>query len=197
MLSTRIALDVMGGDDAPEAPLRGALRACTALGPLRIAPERIRVVLHRQSLVHSLVEFVDGSVLAHVGPPDMRHPIHQALYAPDCVPSSLEGFEPTRFSELSFEEVDRERFPTLDLGYACVEAGADAGAVLNAADEVAVAAFLDGRIRFPDIAAIDAAVLERRPGLADSVDTLLRADRTARDLAEAEVRRRAAAGSST
>lgn len=151
--------------------------------------ERIRVVLHRQSLVHSMVEFVDGTVLAQMGPPDMRHPIHQALYHPEVAASSLEGFTPARFSSLTFEEVDPERFPTLALGYACVEAGADAGAVLNAADEVAVEAFLDGRIPFPAIASIDAAVLERRPGMADSLGALLEADRAARDLAQAEVAR--------
>jgi len=154
--------------------------------------ERIRVVLHRQSLVHSLVEFVDGSVLAQVGPPDMRHPLHQALHHPHCSPSNLEGFDPVRFSTLTFEAVDPQRFPTLALGYACVDAGGDAGAVLNAADAVAVEAFLAGRIPFPEIAAIDAAVLERRPGVADSLEALLAADASARELAADEVAAREA-----
>ncbi|MFT5288550.1 MAG: 1-deoxy-D-xylulose-5-phosphate reductoisomerase [Planctomycetota bacterium] len=154
--------------------------------------ERIKVVLHRQSLVHSMVEFVNGSVLAQLGPPDMRHPIHQALYYPDCAPSELEGFSPARFSNLTFEEVDRERFPTLDLGYACLEAGQDAGAVLNASDEVAVEAFLAGRISFTDITAINRAVLERRPGMGDCVDALLQSDARARIMAGEEVSRREA-----
>jgi 1-deoxy-D-xylulose-5-phosphate reductoisomerase len=156
-----------------------------------LEPERIEVVQHRQSIVHSMVEFVDGSVLAQMGPPDMRGPIHYALHWPERVASPLQGFELTRFRELTFEAVDPERFPSLALGYRCVAEGGDSGACLNAADEEAVHAFLAGRIGFQDIARINRSVLDRRPGLAGSVDALLLADQRARELVRTELARRA------
>jgi 1-deoxy-D-xylulose-5-phosphate reductoisomerase len=149
--------------------------------------ERIAVAIHPQSIVHSLVEFVDGSVLAQMGPPDMKGPIHHALHHPHRVPARLTGFDFGAFRELTFEEPDLARFPALELGYACVEAGSDAGAVLNAADEVAVEAFLDGRIGFDDIVRVARSVLARRPGLDADVDALLAADAAARALARAEI----------
>jgi len=152
-----------------------------------LEPERIRVLLHRQSIVHSMVEFVDGSLIAQLGPPDMRGPIHYALHHPERVPAGLRGFDARLFRQLSFEEVDPVRFPTLELGYACVRAGADAGASLNAADEVAVQAFLDGRIGFQDIHRVNRTVLETRTGLDHDVEALLEADALARRRAEAEV----------
>ena len=158
-----------------------------------IEGERIEVVLHRQSIVHSMVEFVDGSVLAQMGPPDMRAPIQFALHWPERRPSPLVGFDLARFRELSFEAVDRERFPSLELGYRCVREGGDAGATLNAADEEAVQAFRSGRIGFQDIARVNRSVLERRPHLAGSVDALLLADQRARELARAEIARLARA----
>jgi 1-deoxy-D-xylulose-5-phosphate reductoisomerase len=158
-----------------------------------IEGERIEVVLHRQSIVHSMVEFVDGSVLAQMGPPDMRAPIQFALHWPERRPAPLAGFDLARFRELSFEAVDRERFPSLELGYRCVREGGDAGATLNAADEEAVQAFRSGRIGFQDIARINRSVLERRPHLAGSVDALLLADQRARELARAEIARLARA----
>src|SRR5262245_17864621 len=148
-----------------------------------LEPERIEVVLHRQSVVHSLVEFVDGSVLAQMGPPDMRGPIHFALHWPERRPSELVGFDLRWFGELSFEAVDRERFPSLELGYRCVREGGDAGAALNAADEEAVQAFRARRIGFQDIARVNRSVLERRPRLSGSVDALRLADQRARELA--------------
>jgi 1-deoxy-D-xylulose-5-phosphate reductoisomerase len=151
--------------------------------------ERIEVVLHRQSIVHSLVEFVDGSVLAQMGPPDMRGPIHHALHWPDRRPADLVGFDLDLFRQLTFESVDRQRFPALELGHRCVREGADSGCVLNAADEVAVRAFLDGRIRFQDIARVNRSVLDRRPGRADSIEMLLEADEHARELARSEIER--------
>jgi len=155
--------------------------------------ERIEVVLHRQSIVHSMVEFVDGSVLAQMGPPDMRAPILFALHWPERKPSALAGFDLARFRELSFEAVDRERFPSLELGYRCVREGGDAGATLNAADEEAVQAFRSGRIGFQDIARVNRSVLERRPHLSGSVDAMLLADQRARELARAEITRLARA----
>ncbi len=148
-----------------------------------VEPERIKVVLHRQSIVHSLVEFVDGSVMAQLGPPDMRGPIHFALNHPDREPANLRGFDMDLFRSLTFEDVNAERFPALELGYRCLEEGGDAGATLNAADEVAVDAFLNGRIGFQEIVDINRTVLGRRPGLDGSVSELLRADAFARELA--------------
>jgi 1-deoxy-D-xylulose-5-phosphate reductoisomerase len=152
-----------------------------------LSPERIRVVIHRQSIVHSMVELVDGSVLAQLGPPDMRGPIHYALHHPDRAPSGLRGFDARLFRELTFEPVDPELFPALELGFEAVRQGGDAGAVLNAADEVAVQAFLERRIGFQDIARVNRTVLEKRPGLDHSVEALLQADARARRAAEAEV----------
>jgi len=151
--------------------------------------ERIEVVLHRQSVVHSLVELVDGSVLAQMGPPDMRGAIHFALHWPARQPSDLCGFDLRWFRELSFEAVDPRRFPSLELGYRCVREGGDAGAALNAADEEAVEAFRRGRIGFQDIARINRSVVERRPKNSGSIDALLASDRRARELARAEIER--------
>ncbi|MEM7309756.1 MAG: 1-deoxy-D-xylulose-5-phosphate reductoisomerase [Planctomycetota bacterium] len=151
--------------------------------------ERIGVVVHRQSIVHSMVEFCDGSVIAQMGPPDMRGPIHYALHHPDRKPADLVGFDPVLFRELTFEEPDLKRFPTLELGFRCVAEGEDSGAALNAADEVAVAAFLAGEVSFQEIPRINRRVLESRPGLAHDIPALLESDRRSRALAEAEVQR--------
>jgi len=149
--------------------------------------ERIDVVIHPQSIVHSLVEFVDGSVKAQLGPPDMRGPIHYALHHPDRAPCSLQGFDVGLFRTLTFEVPDRERFPALELGWRCVREGGDAGAVLNAADEVAVQAFLGGQIGFQDIARINRRVLDQRPGTGEDVAGVLRSDAAARELARIEI----------
>jgi 1-deoxy-D-xylulose-5-phosphate reductoisomerase len=154
---------------------------------LGLEAARIEVVLHRQSVVHSLVEFVDGSVLAQMGPPDMRGPLHYCLHHPDRAPASLTGFDTALYARLTFEEVDPERFPALELGFRCVEEGGDSGCALNAADEVAVDAFLSHRIAFADMHRVNRRVLDRRPGLAGSVERLLEADRRARELARAEI----------
>ncbi|MEC8511101.1 MAG: 1-deoxy-D-xylulose-5-phosphate reductoisomerase [Planctomycetota bacterium] len=147
--------------------------------------ERIHVVVHPQSIVHSMVEFVDGSVMAQLGPPDMRGPIHHALHHPDRGETSLEGFSFALFRELTFEEPDRARFPALDLGFRCVREGGTAGAVLNAADEVAVAGFLEGRIGLADIPGLCCAALDARGETpeaqdASSLEGLLSADAWAR-----------------
>jgi 1-deoxy-D-xylulose-5-phosphate reductoisomerase len=149
---------------------------------------QIRVVIHPQSIVHSMVEFCDGSVIAQLGPPDMRGPIHYALHHPDRAPAPLRGFDPRRYSTLNFEEPDPERFPALELGYRCLSEGSDAGCTLNAADEVAVEAFLKSQIHFDDIQRINRAVLGRRTGLDGSIADLFEADRLARAQARAEVR---------
>ncbi|MBI1381345.1 MAG: 1-deoxy-D-xylulose-5-phosphate reductoisomerase [Planctomycetaceae bacterium] len=151
--------------------------------------ERIDVVIHRQSVVHSLVEFVDGSVVAQMGPPDMRGPIHYALHHPDRYPADLRGFDLSVFRQLTFEAPDRERFPALDLGYRCLREGGDAGCVLNAADEVAVEAFLAGAIGYRDIAALASSVLDERPPAVASLEGILASDARARDLARDAVGR--------
>jgi 1-deoxy-D-xylulose-5-phosphate reductoisomerase len=125
-----------------------------------LAPEQVDVVVHPQSIVHSLVEFRDGSVLAQLGLPDMRVPIAVALAHPERLPLDLPRLDLAALRRLDFEAPDRKRFPCLDLAYAALAADEAAPAVLNAANEVAVAAFLEEGVRFPAIAETNAAVLE-------------------------------------
>ena len=153
--------------------------------------DRIEVVVHPQSIVHSLVEFADGSLKAHLGPPDMRIPIQYALTYPErsAGAADMERFDLTR-TPLTFEPVDREAFPSLDLAYAAGRGGGTLPAVFNAADEAAVAAFLAGRIGFLDIPALIAEVMEacgRRE--ADSLAAVREADREARRAAAAALDR--------
>jgi len=155
--------------------------------------EQIEVVVHPQSIVHSMVEFVDGSVVAQMGPPDMRGPIHYAIHHPERRPADLAGFDFELFRTLTFEPPDLERFPTLELGFRCVREGSDSGCVLNAADEIAVEAFLKSQIGFDEIYAVNRAVLAERPGKDGSVEELLQADRWARECAREKIRSAAAA----
>ncbi|MEP7182436.1 MAG: 1-deoxy-D-xylulose-5-phosphate reductoisomerase [Betaproteobacteria bacterium] len=143
------------------------------------APDRIDVVIHPQSVIHSLVEYVDGSVLAQLGHPDMRTPIAQALAHPDRVDAGVGAVDLARLGTLTFEPPDLARFPCLRLARDALVAGGSAPAVLNAANEIAVAAFLDRRIRYTDIASACAETLARLP--ATSVRTL--ADALAADAA--------------
>ena len=126
--------------------------------------ERIDVVVHPESIVHSLVEFVDGSTLAQLGPPDMRTPIAGAFAWPDRLPWPAPKLDLPSLGRLTFEAPDPDRFPALRLARAALRAGGSAPNVLNAANETAVAAFLDRRIGFLDIAAVVDAVLERTAG---------------------------------
>ena len=152
-----------------------------------LTADQIEVVVHRQSVVHSMVEFVDGSVLAQCGPPDMKLPIHHALHHPEREPSSLRGFDLDLFAELTFEAPDHARFPALGLGFRAVREGADAGCVLNAADEVAVEAFLAGDLAFPDIARVAEACLDRPRTRPTDVEAVLARDAAARDEARAAI----------
>ena len=137
-------------------------------------------MVHPQSVVHSMVEFVDGSVKAQVGEPDMRIPIQYALTAPLRRQAATPALDLSHRT-LTFEAPDREAFPCLDLGYDAGRRGGIAPAVLNAADEVAVAAFLDGRIGFTGIAAVVAETLEAVPHrVPGSVEDVLDADAEAR-----------------
>jgi len=145
--------------------------------------ERIDVLIHPESVIHSLVEYVDGSVLAQLGHPDMRTPIAQALAFPERIDAGVSTLELARRGSLTFEAADRGRFPCVDLAYSALAAGGTAPAVLNAANEVAVAAFLAGQIRFTDIAPACAETLARvaaRP--AATLDDALAADAESRSV---------------
>ena len=148
--------------------------------------ERIVVVVHPQSVIHSLVEYVDGSVLAQLGHPDMRTPIAQALAYPERIDAGVGAFDLAELGALAFEAPDFGRFPCLGLAYDALAAAGTAPALLNAANEIAVAAFLAGRIRYTDIAAACAETLARvavRP--VRVLDDALAADKDARDFARA------------
>ncbi len=146
-----------------------------------LAPREIDVVVHPQSIVHSMVEFLDGSVVAQLGHPDMRHTIQYALTWPERIEAPLRRLRLAEVGSLDFEEPDKEAFPCLELAYLALEAGGDAPARLNAANEVAVQAFLDGEIAFLDIARLCEGVLSREStGDASSLDALLQADADAR-----------------
>jgi 1-deoxy-D-xylulose-5-phosphate reductoisomerase len=143
--------------------------------------EAIEVVVHPQSVIHSLVEYVDGSVLAQLGHPDMRTPIAQALAYPDRVASGVQRLELAQLAALTFEAPDLGRFPCLAHAFAALDAGGTAPAVLNAANEVAVAAFLAGHARYTDIARACAEALARVPARpVTTLDDALAADAEAR-----------------
>ena len=139
------------------------------------------VVVHPQSVVHSFVEFCDGALLAQLGLPDMRLPIQIALLYPEKVDTGIARLQPTQMADLTFEAPDGLRFPALGLARAAFRAGGVAPAVLNAANEAAVARFLDGHIGFGDICALVAGALDTVEGAAaESLETVLAADRAAR-----------------
>lgn len=145
-----------------------------------MAYEQIDVVVHPQSIVHSLVEFADGSLKAHLGEPDMRIPIQYALTYPERAPGPLGPF-PLAGRTLEFYEPDRQAFPALDLAYAAGRAGGTAPAIFNAADEIAVDAFLAGRLGFTDIPAVIEGVLAAEPVIeVGDVETVTAADAAAR-----------------
>ena len=154
-----------------------------------IPEDRIDILVHPQSVIHSLVEYVDGSVLAQLGSPDMRVPISYALAWPDRMPTPVNRLDLAAIARLTFEPPDAQRFPALTLARHALKSGGAAPTILNAANEVAVAAFLGNRIGFLDIAAIVDQVLDRlagRFGLA-TLDDVLAADAAARRQAEAAV----------
>lgn len=125
-----------------------------------LAADQIGVVIHPQSVVHSFVEFVDGSVIAQMGPPDMKLPIQYALEYPHRQPGIAARLDWTRRWQLEFEPADEKQFPALALGYECARTGGTSGAVLNAANEAAVAAFLAGDLHFTEIVPACRSVLE-------------------------------------
>ena len=148
-------------------------------------PAQIEVVVHPQSVIHSLVDYVDGSVLAQLGNPDMRTPIAHAMAWPQRVDSGVAPLDLFAIARLDFEAPDEQRFPCLRLARQAAEAGDSAPAMLNAANEIAVAAFLERRIRYPQIPRMIEDVLNQESVVAlDTLDTVFAADARARDLAQ-------------
>jgi len=147
-------------------------------------PEKIQVVLHPQSIIHSLVQYVDGSVLAQLGNPDMRTPIAHALAWPDRIDSGVDSLNLFDVAHLDFEIPDMKRFPCLRLAFEAMTAGGTATAILNAANEVAVDMFLNKQIKYTGIPQVVEATLEKIPAVsADSIETVLAADAEARRVA--------------
>jgi 1-deoxy-D-xylulose-5-phosphate reductoisomerase len=148
---------------------------------LNLPVSLIDVVVHRQSIVHCLMEYIDGGVTAYMSSPDMRLPIQQALTYPEMLPSPIDPLDLPEVGQLDFYAPDADRFPCLSLCYAAVNEGGTAPAVLNAANEVGVASFLEDRIRFTDIARVVSGALEDHCNGHDaSLEALLDADRWAR-----------------
>jgi 1-deoxy-D-xylulose-5-phosphate reductoisomerase len=165
-----------------------ALEVIEARWLFDVAPEQVAVVVHPQSVVHSLVELVDGSVLAQLGVPDMRVPIACALAWPERLPLGGPRLDLAAVGRLEFEPPDAKRFPCLALAWHALAGSEAAPAVLNAANEVAVAAFLAGEARFPDIAAVNERVLDdhlaaQRGCAVARLDDILAADAWARSRA--------------
>jgi 1-deoxy-D-xylulose-5-phosphate reductoisomerase len=147
-----------------------------------IPAEKIDIMVHPQSIVHSMVEFVDGSVVAQLGTADMRQPIQYALTYPDRLPSPVAPLDWTAVPRLDFSSPDRQKFPCIALAYRAIELGGTAPAVLNAADEVAVEAFLDRKIPFSDIPKVIAATLDaHQVQTADRLESVMEADAWARN----------------
>ncbi|MBI1338571.1 MAG: 1-deoxy-D-xylulose-5-phosphate reductoisomerase [Phycisphaera sp.] len=146
-----------------------------------LPPEKIDVIIHPQSIAHSFVEFDDNSILAQLGPPDMKTPIQYALTWPDRAPGCSDAMDWSKLSKLDFEQPDPRKFRSLKLAYDVIRAGGTAGAVFNAANEAAVAAFLDRKIRFGQITDLVADTLEKvEVKKVENLETILEADRTAR-----------------
>jgi len=162
------------------------IEACWLFG---VDPKEISVVVHPQSVIHSMVDYVDGSVLAQMGNPDMRTPIAHALAWPDRIDSGVVALDLFKVCRLDFQEPDHKKFPCLSLASRAMEAGGTAPAILNAANEVAVEAFLEGRLEFMGISRIVGKVLEQAAvQTADDIRTVLESDKQARVLAEQCIR---------
>lgn len=150
--------------------------------------DEIGIVVHPESVVHSMVEMIDGSVIAQMGVTDMRHAIQYALTYPERHDSSLPSLDLTSFSGLHFEAPDLERFPCIALAYKALRAGGTLPAVMSAANEEAVQAFIDEQISLTDISSIIDSVMDRHPNESiRDIDTILAADRWARDVAATEI----------
>ncbi len=158
------------------------IEACWLFG---VAAAQVGVVVHPQSIIHSMVEYEDGSVLSQMSHPDMRVPIANALAWPDRIESGVRPLDPVSLGRLEFAEPDRTRFPCLDLAYAAARQGGTAPAVLNAANEIAVQAFLDRRIGFTDIpGVVEHALTHVHTQTISSLENILSDDTRARAIAE-------------
>ncbi|MBY0573924.1 MAG: 1-deoxy-D-xylulose-5-phosphate reductoisomerase, partial [Undibacterium sp.] len=145
------------------------------------ARDKIEVLIHPQSLVHSMVSYVDGTLMAQMGNPDMRTPIAYGLAYPERIASGVEALDLSQFAQLNFYQADLQRFPCLRLAFEALDAGASAPTILNAANEIAVEAFLSRQLGFMQIENIIAATLDRMPscGVGD-LEAILAVDQEAR-----------------
>jgi len=151
----------------------------------RATPQDVKVVLHPQSVIHSLVEYTDGSMLAQLGNPDMRTPIAHALSWPDRMESGVASLDLFAVARLDFEPPDRQRFPCLGLAYQAMERGGSCPAILNAANEVAVESFLNGSLAFTGIPKVIESVMTKIPSVETSgLDEILEIDREVRTVAQ-------------
>lgn len=149
-----------------------------------VGPDKVEVVIHPQSIIHSMVDYTDGSVLAQMGNPDMRTPIAHAMAWPERIDSGVEPLDMFSVGQLNFEKPNLERFPCLRLAFEAAEAGGTASTVLNAANEIAVAAFLDNKLGFTGIAKVIEATMDAVDFKeADSLETILSVDVQARQIA--------------
>lgn len=150
-----------------------------------MTPQQIQVVLHPQSVIHSMVDYIDGTVLAQMGCPDMRIPIAHALAYPERFESGASPLDIFAVKHMDFEPADLQRFPCLRLAYEAITVGGTMPTVLNAANEIAVEAFLNEQIRFTDIPAVIEKTMQAIPAqAADSLETILTTDKQARIVAE-------------
>jgi 1-deoxy-D-xylulose-5-phosphate reductoisomerase len=168
-----------------------ALEVIEARWLFGVQPDQIKVVVHPQQIIHSMVQFKDASILAQLGTPDMRVPIACGLAWPERIASGVTPLNFSQLSALTFEEADAQRFPGLHLSWQALKAPEGTTTVLNAANEVAVAAFLQGQLRFDRIHAVNLSVLEAvvPQALPDSVDALMALDAQARVAASAAIQR--------
>jgi 1-deoxy-D-xylulose-5-phosphate reductoisomerase len=151
--------------------------------------EKIKVLIHPQSVVHSMVRYRDGSVLAQLGQPDMRTPIAYGLAWPERIDAGVAQLSLTQLASLSFSEPELERFPCLSLAFAAAKTGGTAPAVLNAANEIAVAAFLNEGLPYLQIPLVVESVLNTIPAVqADSLELILDVDTRARQIAQVKVK---------
>jgi 1-deoxy-D-xylulose-5-phosphate reductoisomerase len=149
-----------------------------------MSPDAIQVVIHKQSIIHSMVDYVDGSVLAQMGNPDMRTPIAHAMAYPERFDSGVAPLDIFAVRQMDFEQANLERFPCLGLAYQAIKAGGIMPTILNAANEIAVESFLNEQVRFTDIAVIiEKTMAEFSPEKADTLEKVLDADQQARKVA--------------
>jgi 1-deoxy-D-xylulose-5-phosphate reductoisomerase len=146
-----------------------------------LPPEQVDIVVHPESIVHSMVEFVDGSTIAQLSPPDMRTPIQYAITYPNRLPGNSRTMDWRNRVALNFEPPDFERFPALRVAYEVAKTGGTAGAVMNAANEVAVESFVAGKIAFGEISkVVELTICRHSVQKSPSLDDLIQADRWAR-----------------